>query len=84
MRLFLRLDFNRLDSVGRQYYTKWAFDSWMEILLVPLRPNHQLASLFGNDSEAYGEFDSEDEFHVFAQRQFVRPDSDDDQPSHPW
>ena len=79
-----RLDFNRLDTLRGQYYTRWAFDSWMEVLLVPLRPHHQLASLYGDDSEAYGEFDSEDEFHVFAQRQFERPDSDDDRPSHPW
>ena len=78
---FHRLDFSRLGSLGRHYYTRWAFDSWMEVLLVPLRPPHTLASLYGDD---YGEFDSEDEFHVFAQRQFERPDSDDDRPSHPW
>ena len=78
---FHRLDFNRLDFLRRQYYTRWAFDSWMEVLLVPLSPPHTMASLYGDD---YGEFDSEDEFHVFAQRQFERPDSDDDRPSHPW
>ena len=78
---FHRLDFNRLDFLRRQYYTRWAFDSWMEVLLVPLRPPHTMDSLYGDD---YGEFDSEDEFHVFAQRQFQQPDSDDDRPSHPW
>ena len=81
---FHRLDFQRLDAVRRQYYTRWAFDAWMEATHFP--PLHEIesGSIVGDDYEAYGQFDSEDECHVFAQRQFARPDSDNDQPSNPW
>lgn len=72
------LDFNRLDTLRRQYYTRWTFDSWMEVLLLSPWQRSSWPQEMGDDSEA---FDTEDEFHAFAQRQFARPDSDDDMPS---